>query len=228
MISVSARFARHATTRPTPRSRRAIVMPATSLTLTLLVSAPSFARSLYCASLPQSALLPHSASVPPHTRSRCRSAQMLWGDWGWNWGSDEGEANMVTYGLRQILQTEEERYKFLAAVEFDADLDAAKVVLAMKCERSIQMPKLYGQTQVEYIAWRSLLDEFIEARFEGEVGDTVLVEAISERLKSIGLFPPKYAVRTPRNAVASALKALKFVELGLGSPQPTGVLRSED
>lgn len=139
---------------------------------------------------------------------------MLWGDWGWNWGSDEGEANMVTYGLRQILKTEEERYKFLAAVEFDADFDAAKVVLAMKCERSIQMPKLYQQTQVEYIAWRSLLEEFIEARFEGEIGDTVLVESIGERLRSMGNLDTR-AVRSPRAAVASALKALKFVELGL-------------
>ena len=138
---------------------------------------------------------------------------MLWGDWGWCWGEPGGEAHMVAEGLKMILNTEEERTKFLHAVETDAEFDAVKVVLALKIERAcLWRAQDYELDEAGRAAWKAILDDMIETRFEGENGDQELVGRIA---KCTTLTKDETPLTSPRASVASALKTLHFVEMGL-------------
>ena len=136
---------------------------------------------------------------------------MLWGDWGWCWGELGGEANMVAEGLRLILATEEERAKFLTAVETDAEFEATKVVLALKIERSSMHPQEHDLADDERVAWRAVLEDMIECRFEGDDGDEKLVVAIGACLGGNAVT----TLSSTRSSIAAALDHLSFVEAGI-------------
>ena len=63
----------------------------------------------------------------------------------------------------------------------------------------------------------SCMDDMVECRFEGDEGKEALIEAIAERLPKVsGAVPDSSPSSDPtRVSIASALEALKFVELGL-------------
>lgn len=117
---------------------------------------------------------------------------------------------MVAEGLKQILASEDERRKFLLAVKKDAEFEAVKVVLALKIERATMR---YNAGDYQHLdeedlqGWRGILDDMIESRFEGDGGEQVLVDAIEQRIELDD--------KTPRASLASALAALRFVEIGL-------------
>ena len=119
---------------------------------------------------------------------------------------------MVAEGLKLILDTEEEREKFVAAVEVDAEFEATKVVLALKIDHATMHynAKHYTLSDAEQESWRGVLDDMVECRFEGERGDQELVAAISSRMEL-----PDAERTSPRVSIASALKHLRFVEIGL-------------
>ena len=128
---------------------------------------------------------------------------------------------MVCTGLRKILATKDERANFLSAVTVDAEFEATKVVLALTIQRASKgwYAEEYGFTEAEQAAWKQIMDDMVECHFEGEKGNEVLIEAISERLPSqdsVSTAPAPATFGDPtRVSIASALEALQFVELGL-------------
>ena len=124
---------------------------------------------------------------------------------------------MVCLGLRRILDTPDERTSFLKAIESDAEFEATKVVLALKIQRASKSwhAEEYGLDDSEQVAWRRIMDDMADCRFEGEGGNEALVEAIGQRLKMDPEAMSAGGVDPTRASIASALKALKFVELGL-------------
>ena len=75
----------------------------------------------------------------------------------------------------------------------------------------------YGLDDEAQLAWRELLDEMAGCRFEGSRGDVMLAEAIIDRLppdKSTWL-SALCSSSQPQSAVVVALRALKFVDIGL-------------
>jgi hypothetical protein len=158
------------------------------------------------------------SAIPASVKGGTCSPEMLWGDWGWNWGRADGEAHMVALGLRRILGTEDERAKFLEAVYTDAEFEATKVVLALAIQRASKKwhAEEYGLDDAEQAHWKQIMDDMVECRFEGDEGKEALIEAIAERLPISGAVPDSSPSSDPtRVSIASALEALKFVELGL-------------
>ena len=159
------------------------------------------------------------SAIPASVKGGTCSPEMLWGDWGWNWGRADGEAHMVALGLRRILGTEDERAKFLEAVYTDAEFEATKVVLALAIQRASKKwhAEEYGLDDAEQAHWKQIMDDMVECRFEGDEGKEALIEAIAERLPKVsGAVPDSSPSSDPtRVSIASALEALKFVELGL-------------
>lgn len=139
---------------------------------------------------------------------------------------------MVVEGLKLILDTKDARESFLAAVEVDAEFEATKVALALKIQRASQSShaEVYALDEAAQAAWGAIVDDMVDCRFEGRGGNEALVAAIRRCLSLTegtregesesggeSVAGSTGSTEQARASIASALRALRFVEEGLGA-----------
>lgn len=111
--------------------------------------------------------------------------RMSWSDPEWNFGSANGKAHAAATRLRAALSTPAEREEFLATLlRATASWEDAKTVLALKCQRASKrcFASEHDLDAEDQLAWRALMNEMVECRFEGYRGELGLADAIAERL----------------------------------------------
>ncbi len=149
-------------------------------------------------------------SPPP---GRSMPPRMSWASENWRWDQVDGDAHEMAQALRASLSTTSARVAFLSATaagdwSSTVDWEAAKVVLALKCQRAA------NQGYDNDGQWQALLDGLVACNYEGgPSGDARLAQAICERVG-----PDDAHDVTPHAALASALAVLGFVERGLDYP----------
>ena len=145
---------------------------------------------------------------PPHmARQHLDSLSMGWSSPDWNWGSAVGSAHDEAMNVRAALATPEARQEFLRATAAgDAEIEDAKMALALKCQRARNFR--YDTDG----RWEMLMEEMARCDFEGEDGVEKLAQAIRLRLRNEAAV---YTDAEPREWIAIALNKLGFVERGL-------------
>ena len=95
----------------------------------------------------------------------------------------------------------------------DADLEDAKMALALKCQRArnlgYDIPP--GSPKLPERGWERLMEKIAGCEYEGEDGTEKLADAIRLRLPEMSRFPSS----DPRTMISVALQSLGFVERGL-------------
>jgi len=131
---------------------------------------------------------PRSASLSHHARAK--PAKMLekgqgWDSENWKWGSPDGEAAAAVARVREKLATQENRERFMKAMdEGRADIEDIKVALALMIEgcpeEDNRMPR--------HKQWKPLLEDMKNGNYEGQVdgelvdGEMKLKAALNARM----------------------------------------------
>jgi hypothetical protein len=145
------------------------------------------------------------AASPP---ARLGVAIAGWSDSTWNWGSSVGDAHNEAQRVRAALLTPEARSEFIQNLyNGERDLEEAKLVLALKCQRA----KKVGYDRHDK-GWETLMDAMAACEFEGDAGEEKLTQAIRGRLKNQSAL---YQDATAKQWIAIALNNLGFMERGV-------------
>ena len=148
--------------------------------------------------------VPHAV---PRYAPRRAIISMGWSSPSWNWGSAVGDAHNEAMRVRDSLSTPEKRTQFLQDnAANSADLEDAKMALALSCQRARNIGyDLPGRP------WEGLMEDMAACKFEGEDGPEKLATAIR------AILPPsaQYPDQPPSVMISVALQAMDFVPRGL-------------
>ena len=147
------------------------------------------------------------ATVALLVPARHVAPRMGWTSPNWNWGSAIGDAHDEAMRVRAALSTPEARRDFLqATASEDGDIEAAKMALALSCQRARNLGyDLQGRP------WENLMESMAACEYEGEDGLDKLAAAIRDILPPMSQYPGQ----PPRVMISVALQALDFVPRGL-------------
>lgn len=151
-------------------------------------------------------------SAPLSQGERAQPASMGFSSPNWKWGDGSGEAAVEVVRVRRMLATQEDRERFVKAMDEDrADLLDAKVALALLCEKLDPMDDLEGMK-----SWKRLLNQLNNMEFETDIPDDQLIDG-NVRLKAACniRIPNSILQKTLLKKMKLAYEALNFVEGGI-------------
>ena len=139
----------------------------------------------------------------------------------WLCGDDTAMAHDKASALRRRLATPGARERFLTGLGMmdPEDFAESKLVLVLHIQRVARDEVAAARRDDSHAVrsgWISLANALMTGRFEVQGGDLLLADAITDQLPSAEAHRLSIlcANTLPQSAVAAALRALKFVELG--------------
>mmetsp|Transcript_88793 Transcript_88793/g.250112 ORF Transcript_88793/g.250112 Transcript_88793/m.250112 type:complete len:209 (+) Transcript_88793:35-661(+) len=166
-----------------------------------------------------SGVVASSSMVLAPCRGRVRGpsvqrAAERWGSPTWSWGTAVGDAHDAAAALRAKLAGTTERADWLEALIKDPDAvpwEDVKLALALLWQRIA----CEGRDMPGPLGWSMLMSRMVDAVYEGEEGDQILVADMDARLTQVPEGNRADAATWRRAVAACAFQQLDFVVGGL-------------